>query len=120
VIFTNPVEIVKIRLQVQGESAKLIKDFKPKSTVEIVRELGLLGVYKGAGACLLRDIPFSGIYFPVYAAAKKYFAGLFHFWCNTLIVLLDEDGKNTPLDLLLAGALAGNHCIMNAFLNLTF
>jgi len=36
----------------------------------IVKELGVMGLYKGAGACFLRDIPFSGIYFPAYAAAK--------------------------------------------------
>lgn len=36
-----------------------------------MRQLGLFGLYKGAAACLLRDIPFSGIYFPVYAHLKK-------------------------------------------------
>ena len=42
-----------------------------RSAMWIVRNLGLLGLYKGASACLLRDIPFSGIYFPVYAHLKK-------------------------------------------------
>ncbi len=36
-----------------------------------MRQLGLLGLYKGVGACLLRDIPFSGIYFPTYSHLKK-------------------------------------------------
>jgi solute carrier family 25 aspartate/glutamate transporter 12/13 len=52
-----------------------------------------VGLYKGAGACLLRDIPFSAIYFPTYAKMK--------------LVLADEDGKLGKLDLLLAGAIAG-------------
>ena len=43
----------------------------PKGAVHIVRQLGLLGLYKGASACLLRDIPFSAIYFPAYAHLKK-------------------------------------------------
>lgn len=46
VIFTNPIEIVKIRLQVQGESVKF--GAAPKGTITIVRELGFFGLYKGA------------------------------------------------------------------------
>lgn len=59
----------------------------------MVRELGLFGLYKGARACFLRDIPFSAIYFPAYAHTKA--------------KLADEDGYNHPLTLLLAGAIAG-------------
>lgn len=69
-IFTNPLEIVKIRLQVQGEMARM--DAAPRrSAMWIVRNLGLLGLYKGATACLLRDVPFSAIYFPTYSHLKK-------------------------------------------------
>lgn len=38
--------------------------------LSVVRELGLFGLYKGARACLLRDVPFSAIYFPTYAHVK--------------------------------------------------
>jgi solute carrier family 25 aspartate/glutamate transporter 12/13 len=64
--------IRKIRLQVQGETAKA-EGAVPKGAVHIVRQLGLLGLYRGASACLLRDIPFSAIYFPAYAHLKKDF-----------------------------------------------
>jgi solute carrier family 25 (mitochondrial aspartate/glutamate transporter), member 12/13 len=37
----------------------------------IVRNLGVVGLYKGAGACLLRDVPFSMVYFPTYAHMKS-------------------------------------------------
>jgi len=93
VIFTNPIEIVKIRLQTQGESVKLY-GATPKSAITIVRELGFRGLYKGASACLLRDIPFSGIYFPAYASCKQYLTD-------------PAKGSPTPGALLLAGALAG-------------
>ena len=54
----------------QGEAAK-IEGAAPKGAVHIIRSLGLLGLYKGASACLLRDIPFSAIYFPAYSHLKK-------------------------------------------------
>jgi solute carrier family 25 aspartate/glutamate transporter 12/13 len=91
VIFTNPIEIVKIRLQVQGEAKKF--GVVPKSTVQILKELGFRGLYKGAAACLLRDIPFSAIYFPTYAKSKEYLA--------------DPVTGPSPLNLLTAGAFAG-------------
>ncbi|XP_017481436.1 PREDICTED: calcium-binding mitochondrial carrier protein Aralar1 isoform X1 [Rhagoletis zephyria] len=89
VVFTNPLEIVKIRLQVAGEIAGGAK----VRALSVVRDLGLFGLYKGARACLLRDVPFSAIYFPAYAHTKSLFA--------------DEDGYNHPLTLLAAGAIAG-------------
>ena len=55
VVFTNPLEIVKIRLQVQGEVAKSMQGAPRRSAVWIVKNLGLVGLYKGASACLLRD-----------------------------------------------------------------
>lgn len=65
----------------------------PKPTaISIVRSLGFIGLYRGVSACLLRDVPFSMIYFPAYAHAKAYLA---------------KDGKNEAHTLLLAGALAG-------------
>uniref|UniRef100_A0A8C7L5M2 Solute carrier family 25 member 12 n=1 Tax=Oncorhynchus kisutch TaxID=8019 RepID=A0A8C7L5M2_ONCKI len=89
VIFTNPLEIVKIRLQVAGE----ITTSRRVGALTVVRDLGLFGLYKGAKACFLRDIPFSAIYFPVYAHTKAEFA--------------DEQGRIGPLQLLTAGAIAG-------------
>ena len=69
VVFTNPLEIVKIRLQVAGEvaSGQRIR------AGTVIKELGFRGLYKGARACFLRDIPFSAIYFPSYAHAKVAF-----------------------------------------------
>lgn len=52
-----------------------------------------MSIKKGVRACLLRDIPFSMIYFPSYAHFKKNFA--------------DENGHNSPLSLFTAGFIAG-------------
>ncbi|KKA27384.1 hypothetical protein TD95_000466 [Thielaviopsis punctulata] len=71
VVFTNPLEIVKIRLQVQGEASKTNKAVPKRSAMWIIRNLGFLGLYKGASACLLRDVPFSAIYFPAYSHLKR-------------------------------------------------
>ncbi|KAL5010030.1 hypothetical protein ScPMuIL_012335 [Solemya velum] len=89
VMFTNPLEIVKIRLQVAGE----IVGKQRVSAISVIRDLGFFGLYKGSRACFLRDIPFSAIYFPAYAHMKKYLA--------------DENGYNNPISLLTAATIAG-------------
>ncbi|KAF3770740.1 mitochondrial carrier [Cryphonectria parasitica EP155] len=97
VVFTNPLEIVKIRLQVQGEAAKKgAKGAAPKrSAMWIIRNLGLVGLYKGATACLARDVPFSAIYFPTYSHLKKDLFG-------------ESPTKKLGIfQLLMAGAIAG-------------
>ncbi|XP_051872358.1 electrogenic aspartate/glutamate antiporter SLC25A13, mitochondrial [Pristis pectinata] len=88
VIFTNPLEIVKIRLQVAGEITAGLR----VSAWTVIKELGFFGLYKGARACFLRDIPFSAIYFPVYSHLKLAFT--------------DEYGQVNSGNLLLAGTLA--------------
>ncbi|OTA98313.1 hypothetical protein M426DRAFT_326107 [Hypoxylon sp. CI-4A] len=95
VVFTNPLEIVKIRLQVQGEVAKATEGAQKRSAMWIVKNLGLAGLYKGASACLLRDVPFSAIYFPTYSHLKKDFFGE------------SPTKKLGVVQLLTAGAIAG-------------
>ena len=89
VVFTNPMEIVKIRLQMAAQN-----EVGGKIAVgNVLQELGIRGLYRGASACFLRDIPFSAIYFPGYAFMRSYFQG----------------DKETPApgDLFLAGGIAG-------------
>ncbi|KAJ5263676.1 hypothetical protein N7478_011281 [Penicillium angulare] len=95
VVFTNPLEIVKIRLQVQGEVAKNVEGAPRRSALWIVKNLGLVGLYKGASACLLRDVPFSAIYFPTYAHLKSDLFGE------------TSTNKLGVIQLLTAGAIAG-------------
>jgi len=87
VMFTNPLEIVKIRLQTAGEVGMRL------SAWAVCKELGFRGLYKGSRACFMRDMPFSAIYFPAYAHLK--------------VAFQDDTGYNTPVSLLTAGAIAG-------------
>jgi hypothetical protein len=66
VIITNPMEIVKIRLQLKDPKAAKY------SLTTLVRDMGFKGLYKGTLATLARDVPFSLIFF----ASVSYFREL--------------------------------------------
>lgn len=68
-VATNPMEIVKIRMQLMNKKGI------DKPVGQVVRELGLRGLYKGTSATLLRDIPFSVVFFATYGKLKDDWAG---------------------------------------------
>lgn len=89
VIATNPMEITKIRMQMQ---ATLPVDQRQTLT-QLVKSMGIRGLYQGTLSTLSRDVPFSILFFPGYANLKKVFA--------------DSNGNNSLPSLLLAGGVAG-------------
>jgi solute carrier family 25 (mitochondrial aspartate/glutamate transporter), member 12/13 len=101
-LVTNPMEITSIRMQMQGETARLLKERAivsplPSTMLGVIKDLGFPGVYRGASACLIRDVPFSAIFFPSYVA------------CKEILVQHNANftGKATAADIFYAGTIAG-------------
>ncbi|KAF0683575.1 Aste57867_24432 [Aphanomyces stellatus] len=89
VVATNPVEIVKIRLQTQNR----LPVAERQTAMQVVQDLGLRGMYKGTSACLLRDIPYAIIFFPMYATIRD--------------MGTDVDGNVSMSSVVFAGCAAG-------------
>jgi solute carrier family 25 aspartate/glutamate transporter 12/13 len=90
VIITNPMEILKIQMQMNISK-------KNYSIVDAYKQIGgITKLYKGVSMCALRDIPFSGIYFPLYstlyALTNEYNASLLAGMIAAFIV--------TPMDVI--------------------
>ena len=78
VIATNPMETVKIRMQMatiltSGKSSTVTFPSAP-STMSVVKDLGIKGLYRGSLATLSRDVPFSMLFFQLFASFKSHFA----------------------------------------------
>ncbi|XP_068613290.1 mitochondrial glutamate carrier 1-like [Brachionichthys hirsutus] len=91
VVVTTPMEMLKIQLQDAGRLAAQRPAPTPAApapplvapapvrpsasprpsatriTADLLKTRGLAGLYRGAGATLMRDVPFSMIYFPLFA-----------------------------------------------------
>ena len=65
-------------------------------SVVVVKTLGYSGMFTGARACLLRDIPFGALYFPTYTLIKE-----------NLPTWDGDYSTVSAANLLLAGTLAG-------------
>lgn len=67
VLATNPMEMVKIQMQLQTQKQERVL----KSTWQVIRELGFGGVYRGILTTWMRDVPFSIVFFSMYAVLKE-------------------------------------------------
>eukprot|EP00040_Diaphanoeca_grandis_P001024 m.17296 g.17296 ORF g.17296 m.17296 type:complete len:314 (-) comp11425_c0_seq1:65-1006(-) len=94
----NPMDVMKIRLQTQGQTAALGGKLKYPGMLSglgiIVREEGILGLYKGLSPALLREGSYSALRMGLYEPIKE--------------LLGATDPANTPLYLkIIAGGGAG-------------
>ncbi|KAI1731265.1 mitochondrial carrier protein [Ditylenchus destructor] len=89
-LISNPLEIVKVRLQTAGEVATKQKI----NALVVIRELGVTNLYRGIRACWMRDISYAAIFFPLYANAK--------------LLTADEKGVNNMPSLLLSALISAS------------
>lgn len=89
VIVTNPLEVVKVKMQTSEMTVK-----------EVMKQIdGLKDLYQGAEACIARDMAFSAILFPFYAHAKILMLPF-------MIALVGEDGAPAFWSNLVAGSMS--------------
>ncbi|WCJ40745.1 Mitochondrial substrate carrier family protein [Euphorbia peplus] len=97
----TPVELVKIRLQLQDKTQakqhQIDSHRGPVSVAKsIIRKEGLRGIYRGFGITILRDAPAHGFYFWTY----EYMREQLHPGCR-------KNGQESLNTMLVAGGLAG-------------
>jgi len=70
VTLVNPLELVRTKMQSQR-----MKFYQVRSCIkELVKTRGIPGLWSGYTATLLRDVPFSALYWPLYEQTKSLFA----------------------------------------------
>lgn len=100
IVVTTPMELLKIQLQdagrvaaqavASGNAATVPKISATSITLRLLREKGIVGLYKGTAATMLRDVSFSVVYFPLFAhlnslgPRKSDGSGEAVFWCSFL------------------------------------
>ena len=75
-VLSNPLVVIKTRLEVVGfnEYNGIYDGGK-----QILEKEGFKGFFNGLGISLIRDVPFSGIFYPVYHSFRNFFG---YFLCN--------------------------------------
>ncbi|XP_047738566.1 mitochondrial glutamate carrier 1 isoform X1 [Hyalella azteca] len=102
IVITTPMELLKIQLQDAGRVAAQAKASAGGATVAVpkvsataitlglLKEKGIMGLYRGTAATMLRDVSFSVCYFPLFAhlnslgPRKADGSGEAVFWCSFL------------------------------------
>lgn len=88
VIATNPMEMLMINIQSAAAKGKSV------NMLNLVRDLRFAGLYKGTPATLLRDIPFSIVFFSMNTAIRQ--------------ALTDDQGRLPMSKVFLAGIASGS------------
>lgn len=99
-VITAPIELAKIKLQIQGTGCLLKKDRKYKGPIQTIlqirKESGFTGCFRGLLGVFMRDIPATAVYFGSFAYLNQ--------------LCMPEDGDINSLNattLLFTGGFAG-------------
>ncbi|RZF43645.1 hypothetical protein LSTR_LSTR009242 [Laodelphax striatellus] len=98
IIVTTPMELLKIQMQDAGrvaaqaklEGRTVQKVSATSLALELLKSKGIVGLYRGTAATMLRDVSFSVVYFPLFARLndlgprKSDGSGEAVFWCSFL------------------------------------
>ena len=90
-VATNPMEVIKLRMQMQAK--EVAQGAKPQTTTQVVRKLGLRGVYQFASTSMLRDVTYNCFFFPTYIQTKR--------------ALTDERGNVSKASIVFSGLFGG-------------
>uniref|UniRef100_A0A1I8HTP7 TYR_PHOSPHATASE_2 domain-containing protein n=1 Tax=Macrostomum lignano TaxID=282301 RepID=A0A1I8HTP7_9PLAT len=109
-VVTNPVDVVKIRLQIQGEAANRTSSARYAGFIRglatVVRNEGLRGLYKGVVPSMMRDGGYGAIRVGLYEPVKRLFGETdpanFSLWkkiCSGAVTGVLGSAVATPTDL---------------------
>lgn len=70
-IVSNPLVVIKTRLEVVGFNEY---DGIADAGRKILSKEGYRGFFTGLGISLVRDVPFSGVFYPVYHSFRRFFS----------------------------------------------
>jgi len=67
IVVTTPMELLKIQRQMAKSKDSAQSPNARQLALQLYREKGIIGLYKGVGATFTRDVVFSMMYFPMFA-----------------------------------------------------
>lgn len=91
VIVTTPMELLKIQMQ-QAQGKKISAT---QLTMNLLREKGIAGLYRGITPTIARDVTFSMIYFPLFAKLDSLVDFDIRIRKRLFVFVLRDRGKRT-------------------------
>ncbi|KAM9963928.1 hypothetical protein ACTFIW_005569 [Dictyostelium discoideum] len=106
-VLRTPFDVVKMRQQVSGslvnEHVKKTNSTAFNSALKIIKTDGIIGLFKYSYVSLLRDLPFTAIYFSTYEFSRNYQKHLI----NRGLKSGEKKKKLSSVNNLISGSLAG-------------